>query len=102
MNTNEESYGIMKRSLEVLIEKLDSLKEDEPYWSTQIDAIRNQIIEGDIEPEGPAVLELRTLETEADGAPQNSKGMSSSKKVKDIQVYLYDYRNAFANYHHHT
>ena len=38
----------MKRSIEVLIEKLDSFKKDELYWSTQIDATRKDIDNGRI------------------------------------------------------
>ena len=102
MSTDEERYGIMKRSLEVLIEKLDSLKKDEPYWSTRIDAIRKDIDNDNIGVEGDTVeLKLRSLKKVADESPQNTRRMASSKKVKDIQDALVEYRNAFADYHHH-
>jgi hypothetical protein len=59
LSTDEEREGIMKRNIEVLIEKLDSFKKDEPYWSTQINAVRKDIDNGRIGPEGETA-ELKT------------------------------------------
>ena len=62
----------------------DSLKKDEPYRSTQIDAMRKDMDNGKIGVEFDAELKLRSLKKETDKAPQNTRGMASSKKS---QVY---------------
>jgi hypothetical protein len=91
----------MKRSLEVLKEKLDSLKKDRPYWSTKIDEIHKDIDNNKIGVEGDAEFKLKSLKKEADEAPPNTSGMAGSAKVKSILDALNDYRNAYATYHHH-
>lgn len=85
-----------------MIEKLKSLKEDESVWSTLIDAILKDIDDDKIGVEGEtAELKLRSLKKLADEVPPNSRGTSSSKRVKEIHDTLVDYRNAFANYNYH-
>ncbi|MGH9978699.1 MAG: hypothetical protein ACRD8Z_23135 [Nitrososphaeraceae archaeon] len=102
MSTKEDRNRIMTQSRQVLIEKLESLKKDEPYWSPSIDAILKDIDNDNIGPEGDtADLKLTILKGMADKVPQDPRGSSSSLKVKSLQSALLDYRNAFSNYKNH-